>query len=80
MKIKKTVQSIDVNLKDNNTSRLVIHGKVPSNINIFVTSKLQDKKNYIIYDENSLTGCLTFLDANLENLNLMAKHFIGKID
>ena len=28
------------------------------------------KKNYIIYDENSLTGCLTFLDANLENLNL----------
>lgn len=70
LKIKKTVKSIDVNLKDNNTSRLVIHGKVPKNIDIFVTSKLHDKKNYIIYDENSLTGCLTFLDANLENLNL----------
>jgi len=70
LKIKKTVKTIYVNLKDNNTSRLVIHGKVPANINIFVTSKLQEKKNYIIHDENSLTGCLTFLDANLENLNL----------
>lgn len=70
LKIEKTVKSINVNLKDNNTSRLVIHGEVPSNINIFVTSKLQDKQNYIINDENSLTGCLTFLDANLKNLNL----------
>lgn len=74
LKIKKTVKSIDVNLKDNNSSRLVIHGKVPPNINIFVTSKLQDKQNYIIYDENSLTGCLTFLDANLENLNLIIEN------
>ena len=70
LKIKNKVKSIDVNLKDNNTSRLVIHGRVPSNINIFVTSKSKYKQNYLIYDENSLTGCLTFLDAYLENLNL----------
>ncbi len=71
----KNVKEIDIILENPKTSKLVIHNSNLKDIKINVTSKYyeiykNDIFSQIRHDESLLTGCLTIINSQLENLEI----------
>ena len=67
---------IDVNFKDEK-SRIVITGNDSIIENWTINLKNEnnfDEKNNLIHHETNLTGCLTFIDTKVNNINIYSKN------
>ena len=73
MKIGNNVKELDVILEDGNSSRLVIHGLIPPDIKISVRSNSLKFQKIERMDQSSLTGCITFLDSYIKNIDIFIK-------
>ncbi len=73
LKIGNNVKELDVILEDSNSSRLVVHGLIPPDIKISVRSNPLRSQKVERMDQNSLTGCITFLDSYIKNIDIFIK-------
>ena len=62
-------KTIRINQK-NNSGRTIITGNEIDSWSIFLDGKNQEIKSHILLDHNNLTGCLTFIDIKISNINV----------
>jgi len=69
-KITPNVKFINLEFANSANGKIIFLGDIPKNLKIFANDKEKSyKKNFDRLDENNLTGCITFLDSNFQNID-----------